>query len=86
MSARGTLERLIIQAYTTPDYSGKAVDEFESYVNPNEITLSYEVEYDSAQGTGTTKSRMEFKKMKPGDLPLNFFIDGTGANGRKAEV
>ncbi|MBK7029900.1 MAG: hypothetical protein IPH45_12105 [Bacteroidales bacterium] len=86
MSARGTLERLIIQAYTTPDYSGKAVDEFESYVNPNEITLSYEVEYDSAQGTGTTKSRMEFKKMKPGDLTLNFFIDGTGANGRKAEV
>jgi hypothetical protein len=86
MSDRGTLERLIVQAYTTPDYSGKAIAEFESYVNPNEITLSYEVEYDSAQGTGTTNSRMEFKKIKPGDLTLNFFIDGTGANGRKVDV
>jgi hypothetical protein len=44
------------------------------------------MEYDSAQGSGTTGSRMEFKKVKPGDLSLTFFIDGTGANGRKVEV
>ncbi|NVO21503.1 MAG: hypothetical protein HXX13_17510 [Bacteroidetes bacterium] len=86
MSDRGTLEKLLIQAYTTPDYSGQATEVFESYVNPSEINLSYEVEYDSSQGSGTTNSRMEFKKMKPGDLTLNFFIDGTGANGRKADV
>jgi hypothetical protein len=29
---------------------------------------------------------MNFKKMKPGDLSLTFFIDGTGANGRPIEV
>jgi nucleoid-associated protein YgaU len=55
-------------------------------VNPNEITLSYEMEYDSAQGAGTTNSRMSFKKVKPGDLSLTFFLDGTGANGRPADV
>lgn len=86
MSDRGTLERLVIQAYTTPDYSGSVFDTFESFVNPNEITIAYEIEYDSAQGAGTTNSRMEFKKIKPGDLTLNFFIDGTGANGRKTDV
>src|SRR5262245_61683535 len=44
------------------------------------------MEYDSAQGSGTTKSRMNFKKVKPGEMSLTFFLDGTGANGRPIEV
>jgi hypothetical protein len=83
---RGELERLVIKAYEKADYSGAPIGEFEAYVNPNEITLSYEMEYDSAQGAGTTNSRMSFKKVKPGDMSLTFFIDGTGANGRPVEV
>jgi len=86
MDNRGTLEKLKIQAYTKPDYSGTPIGEFASFVNPNEITLAYEMEYDSAQGSGTTNSRMNFKKMKPGDLSLTFFIDGTGAGGTVVDV
>jgi contractile injection system tube protein len=86
MADRGTLERLVIKAYEAPDYSGSPIDTFEAYVNPNEITLSYEIEYDAAQGAGTTGSRMNFKSMKPGDMSLTFFIDGTGANGRPIDV
>lgn len=86
MADRGTLEKLVIKAYEKPDYSGSPIGTFEAYVNPNEITLSYEIEYDAAQGAGTTGSRMNFKSMKPGDLSLTFFIDGTGANGRPIEV
>jgi hypothetical protein len=86
MSEMGTLEKLLIQAYEQPDYSGDPISEFESYVNPHELTLAYEMEYDSAQGAGTTNSRMEFKKIKPGDLALTFFIDGTGANGTRIDV
>ncbi|HEX5357753.1 MAG TPA: hypothetical protein VFW93_16220 [Aquabacterium sp.] len=86
MSNSGQLERLLIQAFTKPDYSGSAIDTFEAYVNPAELTLSYEMEYDSAQGAGTTASRMDFKKIKPGDLSLTFFLDGTGANGRALDV
>lgn len=82
----GALERLVIQAYARADYSGNAVSEFEAYVNPNEITLAYEFEYDAAQGAGTTNSRMNFKKAKPGDLSLTLFLDGTGANGRPCDV
>lgn len=85
MSDRGTLEKLTILAYTKPDYSGEPASRFVAFVNPNEITLSYEMEYDSAQGSGTTNSRMTFKKMKPGELALTFFLDGTGANGRPKE-
>ncbi|HEY9698912.1 MAG TPA: hypothetical protein V6D10_16735 [Trichocoleus sp.] len=86
MSDRGTLEKLLIKAYEQPDYSGSLVGEFSAYVNPSEITLAYEMEYDSAQGSGTTNSRMNFKKVKPGDMSLTFFIDGTGANGTLIEV
>ncbi|MBI4660160.1 MAG: hypothetical protein HY735_15075 [Verrucomicrobia bacterium] len=86
MSDRGALEKLLIKAYENADYSGTPVSQFESFVNPNEITLAYEMEYDAAQGSGTTNSRMNFKKMKPGDLSLTFFIDGTGANGNLIDV
>jgi hypothetical protein len=86
MVDKGTLEKLLILAYAQPDYSGQPLDRFQAYINPSEISLSYEFEYDSAQGSGTTNSRMEFKKMKPGDLSLSFFLDGTGANGKLIKV
>lgn len=82
----GTLEKLTILAHAQPDYSDAAIATFAAYVNPAEITLAYEIEYDAAQGAGTTNSRMEFKKIKPGDLSLTFFIDGTGASGHKTDV
>ncbi|MDO9092393.1 MAG: hypothetical protein Q7U99_07165 [Rubrivivax sp.] len=84
--SNGRLEKLLIQAFEQADFSGTAIDSFESYVNPSEVTLAYEMEYDSAQGSGTTGSRMEFKSIKPGELALSFFLDGTGANGRPCDV
>lgn len=86
MPENGALERLLIKAYEKPDYSGDPTGTFEAYVNPTEITIAYEIEYDSAQGSGSTNSRMTFKKAKPGDLSLTFFLDGTGANGRPCDV
>jgi hypothetical protein len=86
MAESGRLEKLLIKAYEKPDYTGQSIDEFQAFVNPSEITLSYEMEYDAAQGSGTTNSRMNFKKMKPGDMSLTFFIDGTGANGNLVDV
>lgn len=83
MADRGELEKLMIMAFEEPDYQGDPVDQFEAFLNPNEITISYELEYDGGAGSGTTNSRMSFKKAKPGDLSLTFFIDGTGANGQQ---
>jgi len=79
----GALRRLVIRAYEKADYPDKALTgTFEAYVNPSEITIAYEIEYDGGQGSGTTNSRMTFKKAKPGDMTLTFFLDGTGASGR----
>jgi hypothetical protein len=85
-STHGKLEKLTIFAHCEPDYSDKSFDHFEAYVNPAEIALSYEIEYNAVQGTGTTNSRMDFQKIKPGDLSLSFFIDGSGANGQPVDV
>lgn len=86
MNKEGTLEKLKILAHKMADYSDKPSGAFEAYVNPSEITIAYEIEYDSNQGAGTTNSRMTFKKAKPGDLSLTFFLDGTGANGQLIDV
>jgi nucleoid-associated protein YgaU len=87
MNDKGELEKVKIQAFKKTERTEKdKVGEFVAYVNPNEITLSYEMEYDAQQGSGTTGSRMTFKKVKPGDLALSFFIDGTGASGTPADV
>lgn len=87
MIERGELERLVIRAYKEPDFAEKSLlGTFEAYVNPNEITISYEMEYNTAQGAGTTGGRMDFNRVKPGDLALSFFLDGTGANGRPLDV
>ncbi|MBL4899346.1 MAG: hypothetical protein JKX76_06820 [Colwellia sp.] len=83
----GELEKLRIEGYETEDYQDVPPPTvFKAYINPKEITLGYEIEYDDKQGAGTTNSRMEFSKVKPGDLSLTFFIDGTGANGTKIDV
>lgn len=83
----GQLEKLVVRAYSAPDYAESAlVGTFTAYVNPAELTIAYEMEYDAAQGSGTTGARMDFKKVKPGDLQLVFFLDGTGANGTRIDV
>ena len=83
--ATGQLNKLLVRAYSTPDFAeASLLDTFESYVNPNEITLAYEMEYDAAQGSGTTGSRMDFKKVKPGDMTLAFFLDGTGPTASRS--
>lgn len=81
----GELNRLTIRGYEKADCKGAFV-EFQAYVNPAEITLGYEAEYAPQSGTGTTPGPQHFNRIKPGDLTVTFFLDGTGANGRKVDV
>lgn len=82
MPATGALNKLTIQAFESSEYKGSPAATFEAFVNPNEITIAYELEWDATQGAGTTNARMNFKQAKPGDMTLTFFLDGTGASGR----
>ena len=75
------LEKLKVQAFDNPACKGTPLAEFTAQVNPTEISMSLEPEYDEAQGGGTTAARRTFKRIKPGDLSVTFFLDGTGADG-----
>lgn len=85
--AHGQLERLQVHAYKTAErQASDEVGVFEAFVNPAEYTRSYEAEYSTPQGAGTTGQQQRFQRIKPGDLQLSFFLDGTGANGRPLDV
>ena len=85
MAQSGELNRLTIRGYEKADCKGDFM-EFQAYVNPAEITLGFEAEYASQSGTGTTPGPLHFNRIKSGDLTVTFFLDGTGANGRKVDV
>jgi len=84
--SRGELEKLLIKAYTEPDYSGEPVGEFKAYFNPEEYTRVYDVEYVRQQGEGTTGSPVVFRKIKPQEYTLKLAFDGSGVSGEKIDV
>lgn len=86
MNSFGELEKLMIYAYTSADYSEDPVDEFSVYYNPEEYSKTLNIEYNTAQGDGTTALPGSFRRIKPNELNFKFVFDGTGASGKKIEV
>lgn len=84
MAVAGKFNRLVITTDDSNHPDGPQT--FEAYVNPAEVTLGYEAQYEAAQSQGSTPGPLKFNKIKPGDLTIAFFLDGTGANGRTIVV
>jgi hypothetical protein len=82
----GQLKKMLIEAYTTEDYSGSVVDSFEVMFNPENYSRKYEVEYQDAQGAGDTASSQVYGNIKPQDYEFEITIDGTGVAADKVEV
>ena len=83
---KGELEKLLIKAYTEPDYSGSPVAEFKADFNPAEYSQAYDVEFERQQGEGSTGSPVVFRKVKPQEYKLKLTFDGTGVSGLQVEV
>lgn len=69
--------KLEIHAYDNAKFSGDPVRKFTAMFNPTEYTKKFAVEYTTSQGQGTSNSPQVFNKVKPGDLTLEFTVDGT---------
>ena len=82
----GELKKMVIEAYTQADYSGSAADTFEVMFNPNGYTKKYELEYEDAQGAGSSASPQVFGKIKPQDYNFEFLFDGTGTAADEVDV
>ena len=75
----GQLEKLLIKAYSAPDYSSDSqVAEFRVAFNPAEYSWVYDVDYTPQQGHGTTGSPVVFRRIKPQEYKLRLLLDGTG--------
>lgn len=81
----GELKKLKIEAFKDLEYNEKA-DEFSVMFNPATYSQKYEVEYEEAQGQGSTGSPQKFGKIKPQEYSFEFIFDGTGASGEVIEV
>jgi len=77
----GALEKLKIEAYTDPKYSGQPDRTFEVMYNPKSYALKYAINYDEEQGKGVSPGEKRYVSTKPQDITLEFTIDGTGASG-----
>src|SRR5215204_5106199 len=77
------LEKIIITSYKTAKFDKKkdkiASGEFEVLVNPEGYTRSYKIKFKDQQASGTKAKKMEFDKVEPEDIDLDFLFDKTGA-------
>lgn len=82
----GEVKKMLIEAHKKADYSDSPSDSFEVMFNPNGYTQKYELEYEEAQGAGSSASPQVFGKIKPQDYSFEFLFDGTGTATDKADV
>ena len=81
----GELKKLKIEAFNSLEYKEK-VKEFVVMFNPSTYSQSYQIEYQSEQGQGTTGSTQKFSGIKPQEYSFEFIFDGTGASSEKKDV
>jgi len=80
METSGQLEKLELIAYETSEYKTEVPDgRFTTQINPEKVSLKYEIDIPEDQASGTSSSQATFGKMKPQDLSFEFMFDSTGA-------
>lgn len=83
----GELKKFKIEGYDKIDYSSKVGEaEFLVMFNPSSYSQKHEVEYEEAQGKGTSASEQKYKNIKPREFTFEFIIDGTGVSSEKKDV
>ncbi len=77
------LEKVKITAYKTAKFDERKdkikSGVFEVLVNPEGYTRSYKIKYKDQQASGTKAKQLEFDKVEPEDIDLEFLFDKTGA-------
>jgi hypothetical protein len=69
---------LLLTAYSDTNFS-VSVGTFQMQVNPESYVRKIAVDYDDAQGMGTTGSAQRFRMRRPDVISFSFYLDGTGA-------
>lgn len=75
--AGGKLEKLKIIAYANADYSEEQ-GSFAAMLNPETYTIDYKIDYQEAQGQGTSGAQLRFTGIKPQEFAFELLLDSTG--------
>ena len=76
----GKLEKMRITSYSGPKmYKVDKVDEFEVFINPENYSQEYKIEYNQEQGDGSTPGPLKFTRTPPQEMSFDFLFDRTGA-------
>ena len=77
----GKLEKVKINGYEDISKSGTPKI-FEAFINPDEFTVNYVSNFDTASAAGQTGTQGNFISTNPIELQLKFYLDGTNAAGK----
>jgi len=79
-------EKLKIQSWVDIERNGNPTSTFSAFINPDEISLNYNVLTETTSAAGSTGNAGAFLGTSPFTVTLKFFLDGTNANGVKLDV
>ncbi len=78
--SNGQLQKLVIKAYTDPEFRNEASDGalYTTAVNPETYSMTLKTEYNEQSGQGNSSATPKFVRTIPEELELDFLFDRTG--------
>lgn len=78
MGISGSLEKLLVEAYASEEYSGAPVETLSLWINPEKYTRTYTICYNDRTPPGSPAGSPDFNKIPSEKLKLELVFDGTG--------
>jgi|SRR5690554_6320369 len=76
----GQIEKVKLKGFEDKTQTGQP-NIFEAFINPDEITISYQTNIDHTSTVGQTGTPGVFLSSTPMEISLKFYLDGTKASG-----
>jgi hypothetical protein len=78
MGFTGGLEKMVIEAYASEEYTGKPVDTLSLWINPEKYTRTYKICYNDRTAQGSSGGSPDFNRIPSEKMKLELVFDGTG--------
>ena len=75
--AGGTLEKLLIKAYSDPEFSSSA-GQYEADINPEKFTHNHSISYTEPTNAASEGNTPKFKSIGPESVSFTLYYDATG--------
>ena len=84
LKSDATLEKLIIQSFDNPQYTGNPISSYKVLVNPATFKRGLSIRYNEDDAINSVEGEQNFKSIQPESLSFELVLDGTGVLGPKS--